>query len=102
MALESLMFPKGLVARWVCIAAESLMSNVGILMSLQASRSEKALVTSFPITFVGSLVGMRAFDMCLQMLVLEIRLVAALICADKCPLAGMGFQMSRQSRGSVE
>ncbi len=57
MALESLMFSEGLVAWRVCGAAESVMTDMCILMSLKSGRGKETLSTSLVITFVRSFVG---------------------------------------------
>ena len=52
MALESLMLPEGLVARWERYATESLMPFMCLLVSLQTSRREETLITAIPIAVI--------------------------------------------------
>lgn len=90
MALQSMMLPKCLVAWRKSSAAEPLMPNVCVLVSLQPGGSKEALSTSFPITYKRAFVSMRALNVRLQMLLLEVCLIATFVCASKCPIVCMG------------
>ena len=101
-SLESLMFAKGLLAWRVVFTPESLMALVGSDMSSKSGGRKEALCAILPSTLVFSFVGVRTLNVCLQMLVLEVRLVTILVCAYECPLVCVYLQMRLQTNGSVE
>lgn len=102
MSLEGLVLAKGLLARWIVFASESLVALMGSDMSSKTSSCEKTLGTLLPRTLVLSFVGVRAFDVCLQMLVLEIRLITVLICAYEGSFIRVYLQVGLQSNWSIE
>jgi hypothetical protein len=51
-ALESLMLPEGLAARWVSSAPESLVALVCLLVSLKTGRREETFVALLPIAMI--------------------------------------------------
>ena len=71
-SLEGVMFAKGLITRWVLRASKSIVTFMGCYMSPESRPCQEALCTSFPITFVFSFLSVRAFDVLVQMLLVEI------------------------------
>lgn len=82
MSLEGLMLAEGLMARRIIRTSKSFMSFMCLFMPSEPCACQEALRTSFPITGIGSFLGMRALDVLLEMLLLEIRFVATLILAN--------------------
>lgn len=83
MTLKRLMLPEGLVAWRIGCTSEPVPARMSVLVSLQSSRSKKALSTPFLVTYIGSIVGMGASDMCLEVLVVEVCLVTTIVGARK-------------------
>lgn len=71
-------------------------------VSIQTSRCQESLFTSFPVAHELSFFRMRSLDMLLKVLCLKIRLVAALEGANVGPIIRMRSQMHRQSCWSIE
>ena len=93
MSLEGLVLAEGFLAGWVVFASESLVAFMGSQMSSKTSGSEKTLGAIFPCTMVLSFMSVRTLDVCLQMLILEVSLVAAIVCTYKGSFVRMDFRM---------
>lgn len=91
--LEGLMFAEGFLAWRIVFASKSLMTFVGSKMSSKSGSSKKTFGTILPSTVVLSFVGMRTFDMCLKMFVLEIRFITVVVCAYERAFVCMYLQM---------
>lgn len=102
MTFQGLMLSKCLVAWWIILASKSIMTCVNLLVSAKPSSSQEFLSATLPVTIISPLLGMRAFDMHNQMLVVCICLVTTVVCALEWPLITMGVDMGGQSCWSVE
>jgi hypothetical protein len=102
MALEGLMLAESLVAGGIAYTSKSLVAFMSLLMSSKSRTSQETFVAALPITNPFALLSMRALDVLLQMLILDISLVATLIRAWKWTLIGMRYKMRFHSGRPIE
>lgn len=91
--LQSSVLSEGLRTRWEASASKLLSSLVCLLVSAQACRGEKALVTTLPLTRVVADTGVSAFNVVCKVGLAEEVLFTRTVRTSEGPLVGVRADM---------